>query len=101
MPLTPGKWVVSPTDPADVIALATPTRPYNTIVCQCPGYAPQREENARAISALPQLTQLLARLTATQGLIQIDRNIITFADGETFDLTPLQAQCSTTTPSRR
>lgn len=89
MPITSGHWIQSPHDRSTVIAAPTATRPYSVIVCECPGYAPDRDDNARAIQAVPRMIQMLERLVRTQGALRIHRGMATFPDGSTVDLNAL------------
>jgi hypothetical protein len=53
--ITAGPWVLSHKDSAVVFTTANKAEATNPIVAECPGYKLEREANARAIAALPDL----------------------------------------------
>lgn len=68
--ITPGQWSVSPRDSADVISNRAGTNP---IVAECPGYKAEREANARAIAALPDLLSALENMYKNNLILEIHR----------------------------
>lgn len=63
-PITAGSWVLSHKDSAVVLTTANKAEATNPIVAECPGYKREREANARAIAALPELLAALEYYTS-------------------------------------
>lgn len=60
--ITAGPWVLSHKDSAVVFTTANKAEATNPIVAECPGYKLEREANARAIAALPELLEALKQI---------------------------------------
>lgn len=60
--ITAGPWVLSHKDSAVVLTTANKAEATNPIVAECPGYKLEREANARAITALPELLEALEKI---------------------------------------
>lgn len=60
--ITAGPWVLSHKDSAVVLTTANKAEATNPIVAECPGYKLEREANARAIAALPELLEALKQI---------------------------------------
>lgn len=62
--ITKGHWNLSREDSAVVLTTANKSEATNPIVAECPGYKLEREANAIAIAALPELLAALEYYTS-------------------------------------